>query len=385
MTDAARATILAVCADQGFRDKLGSLLDAKAYELLTADDVAQALDAAGGSRIDVVVLGPSVSPDDAVDAGRRFAELQPQPVVVGVLATVDTNVMRQAMRAGIRDVLAASEQTWAEVAQAVRDAAAAAQERPVASQAAPAPDKPRGKVISVAGMKGGVGKTTLATNIAAFLGKQGLNVALVDLDLQSGDAGVMMKLEPVRGMKEAAAQGDRLDGQMLEGLLTRHPSGARLLLAPSVPDDMGVITATRVTRVLDLLRDLADLIIIDTPAVWDETTLAATEVSDQIVAVTAMDVPSVKNTVLMLTRLRQLGRAPSSVKLVLNRADSKVLLDEKDVEKVLGKSITARIPSDRAVPRSVNKGVPIVMEEPRSGVARAIAEFATAISKNGVK
>jgi pilus assembly protein CpaE len=128
---------------------------------------------------------------------------------------------------------------------------------------------------------------------------------------------------------------------------------------------------------------MADVVVVDTPSAWDETTLAAVDASDSILAITGMDVPSVKNTAVMLSRLKQLGRLNGAVQVVLNRADSKVLIDEKEVEKALGHGVSVRVPSDRAVPRSVNKGVPIVIEAPRSAVAKALIGLSVGLSKNG--
>jgi pilus assembly protein CpaE len=385
VTPSCESTIVVANGDSGFAEKLRSLLDAGGYEIISVSTLAEAGDAVAARSADVVVLGPTISAEAAVDATRTLLSSPDEPIVVGVLSSVDTTVMRNAMRAGMRDVLSAGEQTWSEVATAVRDAADAARGRQAGAGVVAATERPRGRVVVVAGMKGGVGKTTIATNLTAALAKQGLNVVLVDLDLHSGDTGIMMQLEPSRSIRDAAAQADRLDPSLLEGLLAVHSCGARVLLAPSVPDDTGIITATRVARMLDLLSQMSDVVVIDTPAVWDETTLAATEACDQVLAVTAMDVPSVKNTALMLGRLGQLGRSNGTVRVVLNRADTKVLLDEKDVEKALGRKVTARIPSDRAVPRSVNKGVPIVIDAPRSGVSKAVVELAKTVSTNGVK
>jgi len=108
------------------------------------------------------------------------------------------------------------------------------------------------------------------------------------------------------------------------------------------------------------------------------------DASSSILAITGMDVPSIKNTAVMLGRLKQLGRLNGQVQVVLNRADSKVLVDEKDVEKALGRGVTTRVPSDRAVPRSVNMGVPIVIEAPRSAVAKALVGLSRSLSANGV-
>jgi len=283
----------------------------------------------------------------------------------------------------VHDMLCAGDQTWAEVVQAIADAAHDAASRILEAAEVAAPES-RGRVVSVMGTKGGVGKSVVATNVAAGLSEQGVKVVLVDLDLHSGDTGIMLALEPVHTIRDAAIASDRLDAPMLSALLTDHKSGARVLLAPARPEDSDVVTAARVAKVLEILRDMADIVVIDTPSAWDETTLAAVDASDRILAITGMDVPSIKNTAVMLSRLKQLGRLNGTVSVVLNRADSKVLIDEKDVEKALGYKVSNRVPSDRAVPRSVNMGTPIVMEAPRSAVAKALVGLTRTISANGV-
>ncbi|MRR11539.1 hypothetical protein EG835_03480 [bacterium] len=128
------------------------------------------------------------------------------------------------------------------------------------------------------------------------------------------------------------------------------------------------------------MRQVADVVLIDTPGTMSELVLTAVDKSDVVLAVSTMDMPSVKNMRVALQKLGQLGYRNGLIKLTLNRADSKVLMEVSDVEEALGSSVFARIPSDRLVPRCVNKGVPIVTDQPKSGVARSIVELATSVA-----
>lgn len=381
--------IVIVCdSDPGFISRVSPLLVSDGLTAIEAKGASEARMLAIEHDAHALVFGPSVPADEILAYSEQLAPRDPAISIIAVVASADTHFMRRAMRAGLRDVLCAEDQTWSEVAAAVADAVTAAAERRVGSAEPRSTDvAPRkvGRVISVMGTKGGVGKSVIAINLAATLAGQGVGVVLVDLDLQSSDDGIMLKLEPRMTIRDAVSVADRLDAAMLEGFLTPHESGARVLLAPASPEETDIVTASRVASIIGLLRELADVVIIDTPSAWDETTLAAVDASDQIIAVTGMDVPSVKNTALMLTRLEQLGRGNGTVRLVLNRADSRVLLEERDVAKALGREVTARVPSDRAVPRSVNKGVPVVSDAPRSGVTRAVIDLAGKVTTNGVK
>jgi pilus assembly protein CpaE len=126
-----------------------------------------------------------------------------------------------------------------------------------------------------------------------------------------------------------------------------------------------------------------DVVVIDTPPILDDAVLTAVDKSSRIFVVATMDVASIKDTRMSIHRLRKLGYTNGSVKLLLNRADSKVLLELSDVEKAIGLEVSAKIPSDRLVPRSVNKGVPVVLDSPRSAVARSLGEIAKSIVSDG--
>jgi pilus assembly protein CpaE len=166
---------------------------------------------------------------------------------------------------------------------------------------------------------------------------------------------------------------------MLRGFMVEHSSGVHALLAPTLPEDAEIVTASRIDRIIGLLVTMFDYVIIDTPPSLDEAVLTALDRSDRVVVVTMMDVASVKNSRVSLQKLRQLGYNGTLVDIMLNRADSKVFLKVEEVEHAIGMPIKYRLPSDLQVPRSVNKGVPVVLDAPRSQPARVLQETAKAI------
>lgn len=352
------------------------------YVVQTPADVMGALEGHGAT---VILFGPSVPLDDALEVVSGIDGLDDPPAVVLVSSEVTPELLRAAMRAGVRDVLSAEDQAYTEILAAISEAAEAVVARRdarVAGDAAVDAGPSRGRVVTVFSTKGGVGKSVIATNLGAALAQLGRSVILVDLDLQFGDAGIMLNLEPKRTIADAVQSFERLDEAMLRSYLVEHSSGLRVLLAPTRPEDAEVITTPRITHIISLLRGMADIVILDTPGTLDETVLTAIDSSDSVIAVATMDIASIKNTRISLQKLRQLGYENGLVRLVLNRADSKVLLEPEEVEKAIGARIRGRIPSDRVVPRSVNKGIPVVIEEPRSAVAKSLVDLARSVSQD---
>lgn len=333
---------------------------------------------------DAVIVGPGILVRDALEFGEAMAKAHSGTAVVLITSEASTDVMRRAMRIGIRDVIPA-EQPWAETAPVLRAVMEeSASRRPTAAATESAEPVKHGRVVTIFSTKGGVGKSVIACNVATALAQAGSNVILVDLDLQFGDTGIMLDLKPERTIFDAAQNFDRLDPQMLKGYLVKHSSGVQVLLAPVHPEDADAVTVSRIAAILGMLREIADVVVVDTAAAFDDIVLAAIDASDVVYAVATMDVASIKNTRVSLQKLRQLGYDSARIKLVLNRADSKVWLDAGEVESSLNSEATARIPSDRLVPRSVNRGVPVVLDSPRSPVSRSLVELAKQITAAGM-
>jgi len=302
--------------------------------------------------------------------------------VVVIAPEVSTELLRTAMRAGVADVVAATDPV-SDVSASICEAYAAECARRLGAieQAQCAETAKGGTVVSVFSTKGGVGKTVLSTNLGVALAQLlGLKTAIIDLDLQFGDVGIMLGLAPERTIVDVAAIIERLDADLLAGHMTRHESGVDVLLAPVRPEDAEQLTTGRIARILALLREMYDVVVIDTAATLDEVVLTALDNSDVVYALTMMDVASIKNMRISLQKLAQLGYDEKLVHVVLNRADSKVWLEPQEVERAVGSGIFARIPSDRVVPRSVNKGRPVVLDEPKSDVAKAMVEIARSVA-----
>ncbi|MDZ7673580.1 MAG: P-loop NTPase [Acidimicrobiales bacterium] len=322
----------------------------------------------------VVLFGPGLSGDDGV--AKASPILSARPAVGGILIaeTLSTELLQSALRSGFKDVLTAPVDEG-ELTEAVTRVAATLPG--VNLPSAPHQrddDEVQGRVTTVFSTKGGSGKSMVATNMAVSLAmRSDKPVVLVDADLQFGDASVMLKLAPRRTVVDAVHALDKLDPALLRSLLVEHePSGLLVLSAPLEPAFADQIEAAQLVEVIEMLRTMAGHVIVDTPAHFNDVVLALIDESDDVLMIAGMDIPSIKNVRIGLQTLRLLNTPMHKIHLVLNRAGSKVKLDVSEVERTLQVDAFARIPSDVAVPQSVNKGEPIVLEAPKSGPAKAI-------------
>jgi pilus assembly protein CpaE len=241
------------------------------------------------------------------------------------------------------------------------------------------PDGPRGRIVTVFSAKGGCGKTTMSTNLAAVLADRGKReVCLVDLDLAFGDVAIALQLFPSHTIADAIPLGDTLDAQGVASLLTPHSPGLAALVAPVEPGAASTIPAELVGRILYILREEFDYVVVDTPPAFDDQVLAAFDRSDVIALLATMDIPAIKNLKLTLETMELLNYSKDRYQVVMNRADAKVGLVVSEVEKTLRTPIVSQIPSSAEVPKATNRGVPIVLDQPKHPVSLAIRAFADA-------
>jgi pilus assembly protein CpaE len=202
-------------------------------------------------------------------------------------------------------------------------------------------------------------------------------VVLVDADLQFGDIAVMLKLSPAHTVVDAVSALDRLDTPFLRSLLAEHtPSGLLVLPAPLEPAFADQIGAAEMTQIVEMLRHFCSYVVVDTPAYFNDVVLGLIEISDDVLLVAGMDIPNIKNVKIGLQTLRLLNTPMEKLKLVLNRANSKVKLDVGEVERTLGVQAEALIPSDVVVPQAVNKGEPVVLSDRKAPVSKSLEQLA---------
>lgn len=376
-------------ADPTVRDRLLQQLGAGAE---ARDTVAQ-LGASPGPL--VLVLGPSF----ATNAGLAEASASMQaPGVATILITdeLSTELLQTALRAGVKDVLAApvdTDQLRVAVERVGESLGVIVPTGGASGVASGSGDSggsaqgDRGHVVTVFSTKGGAGKSVIAANLAVVLARRSSKpVVLVDADLQFGDVAVMLKLAPQHTIVDAVGSVDRLDPTLLQQFLMRHePSGLLILPAPLEPSFADQISAAEMVAIIELLRSFCEYVVIDTPAYFNEVVLGLIEESDDVLLIAGMDIPNIKNVKIGLQTLRLLNVPMSKLHLVLNRANSKVKLDVSEVERTLQVKAESLIPSDVVVPQSVNKGTPVVLDAPKSGVAKSIEQLADMFTSDAAK
>jgi pilus assembly protein CpaE len=239
----------------------------------------------------------------------------------------------------------------------------------------PTTDTKVAPMMCVLGLKGGSGKTLTTGNLAVALAKAGASVAIVDLDLQFGDVGLMLGLTPERTVYDLVRAGGSMDADKLGAFLAVHDSGVRALLAPTIPDQAGAVTPALLKDVYGLLRQMHDFVIVDTPPSFTPQVIGAVDASSDVCLVAALDCLSLKNSKLGLETLQRMGY-PGNIRVLLNRADSHVGIAPADVVAILGREPDVLVPSDRNVTRAVNQGEPMVSLHPGSDAARAYRELA---------
>jgi pilus assembly protein CpaE len=331
---------------------------------------------ADDARHELVVIGPDVEMSTVAEFASGVRLQRPSLGVVLVRRRLDTGTLKEAIRAGVREVVNADDLTG--LTQAC-DASLELTRQVAGDATAGAVAAGLGQLVTVFSAKGGCGKTTVATNLAASFAKLDQRVCLVDLDLAFGDVAIALQLFPQRGIADLAGTGRRVDRTSVDSVITHHSSNLDTVLAPFQPGVSETVTTGLVTGLLQVLKDAYDVVVVDTPPAFTDQVLAAFDASDHMVLLTTLDIPALKNLKLALETLDLLNYSRDRYHVVLNRADSKVGLAVDDVHKTLGLPIAAQLPSSRAVPAAINRGTPIVHDAPGHPVSVAMRRLAESL------
>jgi len=327
-----------------------------------------------GGHLQVVLHGTRNSglPEDELAAIREHTQ---SPVIL--LASGEASaLLEQALEADVSDVLLLPQMTE-NVVFSIRKASHSGRRTVGAGSHAPR----RGTIVTVFSPKGGTGKTVTATNLACTFAKyEGKNTLLLDLDLQFGDAAIMLGLEPEKTIYDLVVAPGELDSEKLAGYTTHHPSGLDILPAPLRPEDAELVTEAKLARLLEVARESYDVIVVDTSPFFHGPMLATLDRTDELLLVCGLDVPTLKNVRLSLQTLELLAFPQNRIRVVLNRANSKVGMKPGEVEGALEVKVRFELPSDGKVPLAVNRGTPLVLADDKADFSRAMREMAKGLS-----
>jgi len=317
------------------------------------------------------------STDPLANVGTAVRERPHRPVVV-LFDGAPNGLLHRAFEVGAEDIFAlppsAEQADW----KLLTDQLAFTIQKAVArkSRAVTAAGGQDTRVVCVLGPKGGSGKTLTAANLAVALAADGQRVVGLDLDLQFGDLGLAMGLQPRQTIYDLARSSGSLDAEKVEGYLARHVSGVGVLLAPTRPDHASAVSVDFLRELYPVVREMSDYVIIDTPTGFTPEVISAIDASTDVCVVSALDTLALKNTKLGLETLALMGYSQEHVTLVLNRADTNVGLSSDAVSAVVGRHPDVLVPSHRDVVRAINAGTPVALSSPGSGAGIAFHHLA---------
>jgi pilus assembly protein CpaE len=375
------ASLVAVGTPQSFRQQLARSLEIEPDEIgwVQSATAAEELLINAYSAIDVLVLSPEVKEPDALGLAEFVGRTAPGTAIVLVRDHTWNGLLPAAMRAGIRDVVDMTQGTD-ELRDAVERAIVWATNLRSAGAAAIRTDgsakNVRGHIISVFSSKGGSGKTFLTTNLAtAMADMTGEDTAVVDLDVDMGDVFTYFGREPSASIHDLMELGEGANGDRIREVGVEVAPHTWAFGAP--PDPAAEAPAGEaIGKFLRAIRSEFAYVVVDASVDYSDSALVCFDLSDMICLVTALDVVGVKHLSKALDTLLTIGLPRERFRVVLNRADSKVGLDASDVERVMKISVDAMLPSSRLVPTSLNKGRPVVIDEPSSEISQSIRHLA---------
>ncbi len=340
-----------------------------------------------GELPDVLLVGPHAPAPEVLTLASRL-DVQTPGIAVVLMADPSPEMWQAAMRAGIRDLLPPTAEA-AEIRAAVERAGQAAASRRRVLRPGGETERYAGRVITIASPKGGVGKTTVSTNLAIGLTAAApQSTVLVDLDVQFGDVASALGLVPEYTLPDAVHGPASEDTMVLKTFLTQHPSGLYAVCGSENPAAGDTVSGEDVTRLLASLAREFRYVVVDTAPGLSEQTLAALDRASDVVMLTSMDVPGVRGLRKELDVLRELCMIPAGRHVVMNFADPKGGLSVRDVETTIGTGVDVVLPRSKAVPASTNQGVPILQSSRRDPMAkemrRLVSRFAaTPLMKPG--
>ena len=334
---------------------------------------------------DVVIMDISMPLLDGISAAGILSSAKPNIIIIVTMGEEGEEAIKRAMQSGARYFFRKpfSELDISHIIIDLYD------KQQMSSRAYSSRDftsfNKKSQIISVFSTKGGVGKTTVAANLAVALSKKSNGkVALLDLDLQFGDVPIMFNIYPKKTIADLAGEVNNMGSDVIEEFMQEHESGVRLLSAPLTPEYAEYINGHTVENILRILTESYKYIIIDTAPSFNDVNLTVMDMSDQILFITTLDLSTIKNVKAGLQIMNSLKYSDRKVTLVLNRYHRHFGISNNELEKIFNKKVEHIIPEDNInVIQAMNEGTPLVLSKSRSRSAKSIIEMADKLCDEG--
>jgi pilus assembly protein CpaE len=350
----------------------------------------EAIEQAVETQPDVVLMDINMPDMDGIKATELLIEEVPYAQIVILSVQSEADYMRRAMLAGARDFLA-KPPSGDELISTIRFVSERAkdQRKKLAAPVVEAPSKtgdtssrPVGKLLAVYSPKGGVGCTTLATNMAIGLNSDETPTVLVDGNLQFGDISVFLNLQVKNSIVDLATRTEELDDDIVGEVLMRHDSGLYVLAAPPRPEMADEVQSTQVRTVLSYLRRHFAYVVVDNSSTMDDITLAVLDLADLLLAIATTDIPSIKDARLLFDLLSVLEFPKEDILFVLNKTDRRSGITAEAVSENLKHAVEGEIPlDDRTVATSVNRGEPLLLGDRSRPIAKHVLDLLATVKQ----
>ena len=368
--------VMIIDEDPIFRQELqGMLTPARLAVVAECGYGVEAASLAEELKPDLILAAVEDPVARAVQTIEAVRGIRPGAPVIAYSSSTDLGIVRQVMHAGARDLLAHPFKVG-EILTAIEMAM-----RNVDQQQSPSPTQAAGTILTVFGAKGGIGKTTITTNVAASIARNtDSSVLVMDLDTRFGDVAIMFDIEPTLTVAEMAAQVQSLDRATFKASLIEHSSGVFVLPSPKHPNHWRQVAAEDIKELARFASRIFDYVILDTPGAFNDIVGAALDVANQVLVVTSVDMASIKDTSFVLDVLESEGFPEERLFLTVNHPNGANSIRSADIERVLRKKVFWEIPHDSQMTLSTQVGLPVVLAKPRSRAAVNLTGLAQKIT-----
>jgi len=359
----------------------------------------EGLEIAAEARPDIVLMDINMPDMDGISATQELGRLVPSASVIMMSVQTEAEYLRKAMMAGARDFLnkpISGDDLYSTIRR-VYDADAGKRlqaEQMGSAVAAGASGKTKSKtqtaeghLIVVYSPQGGAGVTTIATNMATAMMREGTRVLLIDADLQFGDVGVFLNLQNKYSIADLTGSVSDLDDELIENVMTSHASGLKVLLAPASPEDAEKVVPSDFAEIVTVLRNYYDYIIVDMPKRLDDLTLNLLDQAERIVLLATPTLPSIKSVRVVLDLFQALEYPAEKIVFVMNRVSQekagRAFIPVDAIEKNLKRTTEARIPLDEITFLSaVNQGVSVIAKDTRQSPVKELVGLAESVRRS---